>query len=117
MLKRIYTWCIPAAALTFGVCAVILSIRVSLLKERLVLLERVVEVQDRWCEGLGEVNQVCEASFLEIAQRLGLDTQWMPLVNTALWKRAAETKSVAQARRELGAARWRQHPPLDSFVR
>jgi len=87
--------------------------RVTLLQGRVNTLEQLVAIQDRWCLGLQDVNDVCEASFHEVAQRLGLDTRWEPLVNTALWRRAAKSKTIAQARRELGASAWQKHAPLD----
>lgn len=98
-----------ALALVAGVAA---HRRTALLEEKVRLLERVVDVQDRWCSGLGEVNLACEESFTEIAARLGLDARWMPLVNTAMWRRATRGKSIARARRELGASRWQSDPPL-----
>jgi len=68
------------------------------------LLTRVVTIQEQWCEGLGRVNKVCEKTMADLAARLGLDTDFMPLVTTAIWNRAVPKISVTRARRKLGAS-------------
>lgn len=73
------------------------------LREQAASLKQVVDVQDRWCEGLGRVNAVCEQTMVEMAQRLGLDQDYLPLVTTALWRRSMDRTSVNKARRLLGA--------------
>lgn len=83
-----------------------------LLRENAALCKRVVTVQDEWCDGLRGVNRVCEEALVDVASRLGLDTEWMPLVTTALWKRATQGMNVRRARAELGATAWQKDPPL-----
>jgi hypothetical protein len=83
-----------------------------LLRENTALCNRVVTVQAKWCDGLKQVNALCEQSFTDLASRLGLDTEWMPLVTTALWKRATMGMSIRKARAELGATAWQKDPPL-----
>jgi hypothetical protein len=65
-------------------------------------LRQVTEIQDRWCTGLGEVNTVCEETLADLAGRLGLDRDFMPLVTTALWRRSMPRVTVGKARRLLG---------------
>lgn len=116
-MARVVLWCWRLSFVSVSVVAVAMTWRASLLKDRIDALERVVSIQDEWCDGLSRVNDVCEASFREVAQRLGLDDKWMPLVNTALWKRAAGEKTIAQARRQLGASRWQKDEPMGEVTR
>jgi hypothetical protein len=83
-----------------------------LLRGHVALCNRAVAVQAEWCDGLKQVNELCEGALLDIGARLGLDTAWMPLVTTALWKRAAKGVGVSKARAVLGASAWQKDPPL-----
>jgi len=73
------------------------------LREQVASLKQLVQVQDRWCEGLGKVNTLCEETMVDLAVRLGLDQDFMPLVTTALWRRSMPHVTVNKARRLLGA--------------
>lgn len=73
------------------------------LRERVKLLDRVVTVQEQWCDGLGRVNAVCEKTLVDMAMRLGLDDELMPLVTTALWNRSMPYVPVRKALQKLGA--------------
>lgn len=73
------------------------------LRDQVASLKQVVQVQDRWCEGLGKVNALCESTMVDLAVRLGLDQDFMPLVTTALWRRSMDHTPVNKARRLLGA--------------
>lgn len=73
------------------------------LRDQVASLKQVVQVQDRWCEGLGKVNTLCEETMVDLAMRLGLDQDFMPLVTTALWRRSMDHVPVAKARRLLAA--------------
>ena len=84
----------------------------GLLHENAALCRETVAVQREWCAGLQDVNAVCEATIVDVAIRLGLDTDWMPLVTTALWRRASDDLDVRKARRELGAKHWQKASPL-----
>jgi len=64
-------------------------------------LQQLVDLQSRWCDGVGKVNQVCEATLVDLGSRLGLDQDYLPLVTTALWRRTMGTVTVARARRSL----------------
>jgi len=75
------------------------------LRERVRLLDRVVMVQEQWCDGLGKVNEVCEKTLVDMAMRLGLDDELMPLVTTALWNRSMPYVPVRKALQKLGATR------------
>ena len=83
-----------------------------LLRENVALYKRVVTVQEEWCQGVQGVNDLCEATIVDIGARLGLDTEWMPLVTTALWRRASGGVSIKRARAGLGAPSWQKHGPL-----
>jgi len=65
------------------------------------LLKSVATLQERWCDGLGKVNTLCEETVGDLANRLGLDQDFLPLVTTALWRRAMDHTTVNRARRLL----------------
>ena len=71
------------------------------LREQVGDLRRVADIQDQWCEGLGKVNGLCEETLADLAVRLGLDQDFMPLVTTALWRRSRDHTTVNKARRLL----------------
>jgi hypothetical protein len=96
-----WRWQLACAALTIGWA--LTAWTNSNLRERNRLLGRVVAIQEDWCDGLGQVNLACESTLTEMAIRLGLAADYLPLVTTALWQRAMHNTSVRQARRTLGA--------------
>ena len=71
------------------------------LRDQAASLKQVVQVQERWCDGLGKVNTLCEETIVDLAVRLGLDQDFMPLVTTALWRRSMDHTTVNKARRLL----------------
>lgn len=107
-LKQIWTgkwrkWAWPTVCGTLALAWLVTLWTNANLRERNRLLGRVATIQEEWCDGLGRVNEVCEATLTEMAIRLGLDADYHPLVTTALWQRAMRHTSVRQARRGLGA--------------
>ncbi len=100
-LKRLF-WPLMAVALAI---ALLWTATVNQgLRDQVALLNRVAGLQARWCEGLGAVNTVCEETLVDLADRLGLDKDFMPLVTTALWRRSMAPVTVNKARRTLKAA-------------
>jgi len=77
----------------------------GMLQEKVQLLERLDALTAEKCEGVHRVNAVCEEALLDIGMRLGLDNDMMPLVTTALWKRATHGERISHARERLGAKR------------
>ena len=73
------------------------------LRKQNVLLTRLVDIQETWCTGLGEVNDLCEQTLADISLRLGLDRDYLPLATTAIWRRAMRPVTVTKARKQLGA--------------
>jgi len=99
-IKR-YGW--PVLALIFAMLwAHTLWINKNL-REQNTLLKRLDAVTITWCDGIQRVNAICEGQFIEVLQRLGLDNEMMPLVTTALWKRATGGYPVSKARQVMGA--------------
>ena len=88
----------------------------SLLRENAALCKQVVTIQETWCQGIQDVNVVCEETIVDVAGRLGLDTEWMPLVTTALWRRASGGAGIRKARETMGAPAWQREPPLGSGI-
>lgn len=100
-LIRRWGWPVVCGALLLALF--VQHIRYAALRENHDLLQRLDSLQVRWCEGVERINKVCEGQFIEIMQRLGLDREMMPLLTTALWKRATNNFSVRRARAQLGA--------------
>lgn len=84
----------------------------TLLRENAALCKRVATIQEEWCQGVQDVNTVCEATIVDIGARLGLDTDWAPLVTTAMWRRSMGSVSIRKARAEVGAPSWQKAKPL-----
>jgi hypothetical protein len=102
-MNKFKKYCWPALALIFALLwAHTLWINNNL-REQNTLLKRLDAVTLTWCEGVHRVNTVCEGAFIDVLQRLGLDNEMMPLVTTALWKRATGGYPVSKARQEWGA--------------
>ena len=80
--------------------------------EKIRLLRQVNEIQAKWCEGTARVNAICETTMADLAVRLGLDANLVPVVTTALWQRAMPNVSVTRARRVLGAKERVKERPL-----
>ena len=100
-LKRLF-WPIVAVALAVALLGTATVNRG--LRDQVDLLNRVAGLQERWCTGLGQVNTVCEETLVDLADRLGLDKDFLPLVTTALWRRSMGDVTVNRARRTLKAA-------------
>jgi len=83
-----------------------------LLRENASVYRQALDIQTQWCDGLGEVNQLCEQSMVDLASRLGLGTDWAPLVSTALWKRATGNMGIAKARKKLHAPKQQNALPM-----
>ena len=98
--KAFWPWVSGALAITL----VAQHLYYGSIRERADLLEQLAVLQNRWCEGVERINHVCEEQFVEVMQQLGLDNKLMPLMTTALWKRATGNFRVSQARRRFGAA-------------
>lgn len=97
-LKR---WVWPAVCLSLVIGWAWTATLNAGLREQVASLKQVAALQHRWCEGLGQVNTVCEETLVDLAQRLGLDQDYLPLVTTALWRRAMDRTPVNKARRLL----------------
>jgi len=97
-LKRLF-W--PIAAVALAVALLWTATVNQGLRDQVALLNRVAGLQGRWCTGLGQVNTVCEETLADLADRLGLDKDFMPLVTTALWRRSMGGVTVNGARRTL----------------
>ena len=54
-------------------------------KEQNDLLWELNEVQAKSCQGLHQVNKLCEETLVNFVQRLGLDRSLNPLVSTVIW--------------------------------
>jgi hypothetical protein len=100
-MTKIKRWVLPALCLTLAIGWAWTATLNDGLREQVSLLKRVAEVQGRWCAGLGEVNTVCEETMVDLAARLGLDSEFMPLVTTALWRRTMPRVTVNKARHLL----------------
>jgi hypothetical protein len=76
--------------------------QIGRLRDRVADLEALNHLQDQWCGGVERVNYLCETQWVDMLQRLGLDSKMMPLMSTALWRRATGHFSILKARKVLG---------------
>ena len=102
-MSKYKRWLWPALCLSLAVGWAWTGTLNDGLREQVSDLKRLVAIQDRWCEGVGQVNELCEETMVDLGQRLGLDQDFMPLVTTALWRRSMSHVTVNKARRLLGA--------------
>lgn len=96
-------WGLPALCVLLGLTGLVQQVWIGTLRESNDLLRRYAMLQTQWCSGVERVNRLCEEQFIEIMQRLGLDNEMMPLLTTALWKRATANFPVSKARQLMGA--------------
>ena len=102
-MAKFKRWLWPALCLSLAIGWAWTATLNAGLREQVASLKQVVRVQEQWCDGLGQVNKLCEETMVDLAVRLGLDQDFMPLVTTSLWRRAMDHTTVNKARRLLGA--------------
>ena len=102
-MAKLKRWFWPICAVTLAIGWLWTATLNQGLREQVALLKSVAGLQERWCDGLGRVNTLCEETIVDLAARLGLDQDFMPLVTTALWRRSMDHMTVNKARRRLGA--------------
>jgi hypothetical protein len=101
-MRKLKRWVWPTIAVTLSVGWLWTATLNQGLREQVALLKSVAGIQARWCEGLGQVNTLCEETISDLATRLGLDQEFLPLVTTSLWRRTMPI-SVNKAKRMLQA--------------
>lgn len=90
--KTIGRWVV--GILLLGLCAFLYSEHRVIeatntqLREQAALQKRVMNVQDVWCEGIQEVNVVCESWVVMMIERLGLDEGTIPVLTSAMKSRS-----------------------------
>ena len=97
MFKHWKRWAVLALAISWAVILIVNHQQ----RARIETLMELVQIQKELNQGLGEVNQVCEVTLMDLSSRLGLDNAWLPLVNTALYRRAAPGYTIEAARKIL----------------
>ena len=102
-MAKLKRWLWPLCSLTLAIGWLWTATLNLGLREQVALLKSVAGLQERWCDGLGAVNQLCEETMVDLATRLGLDQDYLPLVTTALWRRSMDHTTVNKARRRLSA--------------
>ena len=103
MRQALARWGWPLVCAIMLVVISIQRVQADVAAERIVLLQRVDQLQLRWCSGIEQVNRLCEQQFIEMMERLGLDDQMMPLVPTVLWRKTTGNFSIDGARELMGA--------------
>ena len=81
-------------------------------RETAELSEKLILAQEQRYALLLKASTTCESTLMDVAQRLGLDTEGYPLVATNMWRQIAHGMGIRRARSKLGASAWQKDPPM-----
>jgi len=73
----------------------------QLLRERLRMAKLELVLQARECSGIRRDNIIWATTFKELGTRLHVDTTWMPMMATAIWRQTGEPASGDTIMKEL----------------
>lgn len=83
-LRKSILWIMAAVAVFCIVDVVYVAFqaqneRMVFLEEQNQLLRESLEMQKQYCDGVGQVNQICESAMVTLVERLGLDVDKLPV--------------------------------------